>query len=119
VTSVEAAQLPLRKLLVFSGRSSRQEFWSYLLALWIVVMVSSLALWLAAPRLLIALGGPILMVEDLALWAVAVRRLHDTNQSGYTLLVAVIPLVGLLILLLSFARAGDPGANEYGPNPHA
>lgn len=117
MTFIEAAQLPLRKLLVFTGRSSRQEFWSLLLVLWIVVAVLAVALRVAAPDLLIVLSFPVVIIEYLLIWAVAVRRLHDTDRSGYMLLIALIPLLGLLILLYWFASPSDPATNRYGPNP--
>jgi uncharacterized membrane protein YhaH (DUF805 family) len=116
VTFLEIAQLPLRKLLVFSGRSTRREFWSYALVLWIVGAVVAFALRIAAPDLIIALFPVVLVVDYFAIWAVAVRRLHDTNRSGYMLLIGLIPLAGL-ILLVWFATASDAGANRYGPNP--
>jgi uncharacterized membrane protein YhaH (DUF805 family) len=106
-------------LLVFSGRSSRQEFWSFVLATWIVLVVIGFALRAADPKLLISLSFPVVMVAYLAVWAVAVRRLHDTNHSGYALLISLIPLLGLVILVVWFATASDPGANRYGPNPMA
>lgn len=45
--------------------------------------------------------------------AVGVRRLHDTDRTGWWLLIAIIPLVDL-ILLVFFVQASQPGANEYG-----
>jgi uncharacterized membrane protein YhaH (DUF805 family) len=116
---IEAAQKPLGKLFVFEGRSSRREFWSFLLALWIVAVVVAFTLRAVAPDLLIAVSFPVLLVEYLLSLAVAVRHLHDTARSGWMLLVSMIPLIGLLILLVWFATASDPGANRYGPNPLA
>ena len=43
------------------------------------------------------------------------RRLHDINKSGWWMLVALIPLLGLIPLLVWMARAGDKGANRFGP----
>jgi uncharacterized membrane protein YhaH (DUF805 family) len=119
MTFFEAAQKPLGKLFVCGGRSSRKEFWSFILALWAVVVVVAFTLRAVAPDLLIAVSFPVLLVEYLLIWAVAVRRLHDTDRSGWMLLVSMIPLVGLLVLLVWFATASDPGANRYGPNPLA
>ena len=46
----------------------------------------------------------------------AVRRLHDTNRSGWMLLITLIPLVGIwVIVLLCFAS--DKGTNRFGENP--
>ncbi len=117
MTFLEAAQKPLGELFVFSGRSSRKEFWSFILALWVVAFVIAFTLRSTAPDLLIALVFPVTMVELLLIWAVAVRRLHDTGRSGRMLLVSLIPLIGLLVLVVWFASASDPRANRYGPRP--
>jgi len=47
---------------------------------------------------------------------VLVRRLHDTGKSGWTILLAIISLVGI-ILLVFLCRDSDRGENQYGPNP--
>jgi uncharacterized membrane protein YhaH (DUF805 family) len=49
--------------------------------------------------------------------AVIVRRLHDTNKSGATFLLFLIPLVGSIILLVFYATDGNRTANKYGPSP--
>jgi len=48
--------------------------------------------------------------------SVSVRRLHDTNKSGWWLLLCLIPLGGLVILVFCCIE-GDPGPNQYGPSP--
>src|SRR5436305_1691005 len=49
--------------------------------------------------------------------AVGVRRLHDTGKSGWWLLIGLIPIVGWIVLLVFFVTAGQPGNNQYGPDP--
>ena len=49
--------------------------------------------------------------------AVSVRRLHDTGRSGWWLLIGLIPLIGFIVLIVFLATDGEPGDNEYGPNP--
>ncbi|QUJ66184.1 DUF805 domain-containing protein [Photobacterium sp. GJ3] len=46
-----------------------------------------------------------------------VRRLHDTNRSGWSMLVVLIPFVGVLIGLMLLVEQGSPGDNDYGPDP--
>jgi uncharacterized membrane protein YhaH (DUF805 family) len=48
------------------------------------------------------------------LLAVSVRRLHDLDKTGFVLLLWPIPMVGLVILVWAFARAGTPGQNRFG-----
>ena len=45
--------------------------------------------------------------------SVGVRRLHDTNRSGWWLLIGVIPLVGWVILIVWLAAASDPAGARY------
>jgi uncharacterized membrane protein YhaH (DUF805 family) len=51
--------------------------------------------------------------------AVGVRRLHDTNHSGWWLFISLIPLIGAIILLVFLVGDSQPGDNKYGPNPKA
>ena len=48
--------------------------------------------------------------------AVGIRRLHDTDKSGWWLLIGLIPLVGIIVLIVFFATDGQPGPNQYGPS---
>lgn len=48
--------------------------------------------------------------------AVSVRRLHDIGKSGWWMLLAFVPVLGLLLLFF-FALDSEPGLNRYGPSP--
>ena len=47
--------------------------------------------------------------------AVGIRRLHDTDRSGWWLLLLLLPFVGLIVLIVFMASPGTPGPNNYGP----
>ena len=49
--------------------------------------------------------------------AVGFRRLHDTNRSGWWLLLDLIPVIGAIVLLVFFCTDSNPGDNRYGQNP--
>lgn len=49
--------------------------------------------------------------------AAAIRRLHDANASGFYALFALIPVVGVFIVLGFLLLRSTPGANDYGPRP--
>ena len=102
----------------FTGRARRSEYWYWIL----FVVIVSFAVGL--------LGGVnsdfsnvISGIVSLALFlpglAMAVRRLHDTNRSGWFVLLALIPLVGFIILLVFYVQGGTPGDNRFGANPKA
>ena len=46
-----------------------------------------------------------------------VRRLHDTNRSGFFLLISFIPFIGGLVLLFFLIPEGTKGKNKFGPDP--
>ena len=51
--------------------------------------------------------------------AVAVRRLHDTDRTGWWLLIAFLPLIGFIVLVVFFVLDGDAADNQHGANPKA
>lgn len=110
----------LRKYAVFSGRARRREYWMFVLfnaLIGIVLSVLDNALGLDN-----ADGGGVLQsIYGLAIFipslAVGVRRLHDTNRSGWWLLLWLIPVVGWIIMIVWLATAGQIGPNQYGPDP--
>jgi uncharacterized membrane protein YhaH (DUF805 family) len=49
--------------------------------------------------------------------ACAVRRLHDTNKSGWWILISLVPIIGGVWLIVLLATDSNQGDNQYGPNP--
>jgi uncharacterized membrane protein YhaH (DUF805 family) len=107
----------LKKYAEFSGRARRKEFWMFVL----INFGISIALGLVDMALGDAgfLGGVYGLAVLVPSLAVSIRRLHDINKSGWTLLLGLIPLVGLILLIVFYAKEGDAGDNNYGPNPKA
>ena len=48
--------------------------------------------------------------------AVVVRRLHDTGRSAWWLLIALVPVPGVIVLFVFAVFGSDPVANRYGPS---
>ena len=46
------------------------------------------------------------------------RRLHDTDKSGWLILLGLIPLIGSIILLVFYVLPGTKGPNKFGPDPY-
>ena len=98
----------------FDGRASRAEFWWWVLfAILASVVANIIDAIIGAPifSLLVSLG---LLLPGLA---VSVRRLHDTNRTGWWILIGLVPLIGFIVLLIFYLEQGNPGPNEYGPPP--
>src|SRR5262249_46134902 len=112
-----------KKYAVFDGRARRKEYWMFFLfnllvsiGLLVIDNVSGLT---KATDGLNPLNSLYALAAFLPGLGVAVRRLHDTGRSGWWLLVAFIPLVGAILLLIWMVTEGNPGSNEYGPDPKA
>jgi len=109
----------LERYAKFDGRASRAEYWWFALANILAWMVLSI-LAIAAMAFADILGILMFLVVG-AYWvglivpsiAVTIRRLHDTNKSGWLMLIALIPF-GSIVVLIFMLLAGDTGANQYG-----
>lgn len=116
--------VPWKKYAEFSGRAGRAEYWTFTL----INMVIGVALCVIA--LLTAGGehgsfGPAMFLYWVFLLAafipglaVLVRRLHDTDKSGWWFLIVFVPIVGGIVLLVFMLLDGTPGPNQYGPGPY-
>jgi uncharacterized membrane protein YhaH (DUF805 family) len=105
----------LKKYAVFNGRARRKEYWMFLLFNIIIGLVLGGIAWLAGgPDVLGSIYGLVVLIPGIA---VSVRRLHDTDRSGWWLLIGLIPLIGTIVLLVFMAQDSQPGTNQYGPNP--
>ena len=100
----------------FKSRTSRADFWYAILGNYILTAILNLILGHLGTvgSILSLLVSLALFIPGLALW---VRRMHDINKSGATVLFVLIPLVGIILLLVWAAKEGDAGDNQYGPNP--
>jgi uncharacterized membrane protein YhaH (DUF805 family) len=54
-----------------------------------------------------------IFIPDLA---VTVRRLHDTDRSGWWYLLLIVPF-GWVLVLVWMCTKGTDGQNDYGPDP--
>jgi uncharacterized membrane protein YhaH (DUF805 family) len=109
-----AIKLQIENVTNFQGRASLSAYWWYALALFIVNIVLeifSVAIGSAALSILITLVMIVVGLSDLS---VAVRRLHDTDKSGWMLLLGLIPFLGGIIVLVLLLLPGTPGQNRFG-----
>lgn len=107
-----------QKYATFSGRASRSEFWYYILfvalvgvvltTIDLVVFLAIFGFELQPLSTLFSLGT---LVPN---FAVSVRRLHDTQRSGWWNLIVLVPLVGLIVLIVFWAQRGTEGQNKFG-----
>ncbi len=164
--------LPLRRYAEFTGRSRRMEFWMFTLGvflLYLLLMVIAMIVGFGAMGMAtassggVAAGGMmgflasigILAIVFVAVWlgliiptlAVQVRRLHDTDRSGWWVMIywgpvilswvlnigatangnagvsvfgvilSLVGFIGAIVLLVFWCLPGTNGPNSYGPDP--
>ncbi|WP_329454184.1 DUF805 domain-containing protein [Streptomyces sp. NBC_01497] len=104
----------LKKYAVFNGRARRKEYWMFTLFSVIVSIVLGIVDAIIGTK---ALELIYLVATLLPTLAVMIRRLHDTERTGWWVLIQLIPLVGFIVMLVFTATEGTPGPNKYGENP--
>ena len=107
----------------FSGRARRSEYWYFLLFYMLILIALSVVDvvlgWFSTDAGVGVLSGIYTLALLIPSLSVSVRRLHDTDRSGWWLLIGLIPLIGGIVLLVFFAQDSQAGANRFGPNPKA
>ena len=115
---------PLKRYADFQGRSRRTEYWLWFLFQVIVAIIFEIlkaALGPGSAGLVKLLNGIFSLAIFLPSLAVGVRRFHDTNRTGWWI---ILPLVVFLVaLIVYFATSGAAGIENlkkfstYGDNP--
>ena len=111
----------LKKYAVFSGRARRKEYWFFVLfniiiALALTFIDFSTGLYDVESEVGL-LGGLYSLAVLVPSIAVTIRRLHDTDRTGWWFLIAFVPIIGVIVLLVFTVFDSTPGDNQYGPNP--
>lgn len=129
MTLTQSVKSVFSKYATFTGRASRSEYWYFTL----FNIITSTLLFLLGIAIGAATGGsdgvPGGLIVGYILYiiyglgvlipslAVTVRRLHDTNNSGWLILLGLIPCVGGIVLLVFMILQGTNGENKYGDIP--
>ena len=110
-----------RKYANGAGRASRGEFFVYF-----AFYVLFCTLWGLGIAGLVTYWGDINLMDFVLsyvpfiflppLLAVSVRRLHDSDRTGWFVLLLFVPLINLFCLAL-LCLPGTPGSNRYGAQP--
>jgi uncharacterized membrane protein YhaH (DUF805 family) len=109
-------------LFSYKGRIRRMHFWLALVGIWIVEFIALMALGaMFHPTLVMGMpqysgvGMIVMWVIYIAIvyvaGAVSVKRMHDTDRSGWWVLLPIFNIV-----VCGFF-AGTAGPNKFGPDP--
>lgn len=114
-----------KKLLKFSGRSSRREFLYFLLFYVTGLPLLVFFYFLGGPcdilyeiigESSVGLGFTMIYLPMPALLSLTSRRLHDVDKKGIYAIALFIPVINLVIFYFCFKK-GDEGPNQYGNEP--
>jgi uncharacterized membrane protein YhaH (DUF805 family) len=153
LSPIDWAKRPVQKYADFSGRAPRAEYWWFTLALIIAYIVISIVESILGIDKTVGpygyLSVLLLLGTIVPSIAVSVRRLHDTNRSGWWVLLPMVPygigialagpailsgsMVGLgmagiffmiglicgIVLFVFMVLPGTRGDNNYGADPYA
>ena len=128
---MEYMLMPLKRYADFSGRSRRMEFWMWqLFNLIVYIGFAVVSMMLLGGGMMMAAGDPnaaatagggaLILFALYAIYglaviipsiAVAVRRLHDTNRSGWWILLPVVPYVVMIAGVGGVAASPDAAAS--------
>ncbi|HEY3880354.1 MAG TPA: DUF805 domain-containing protein [Trebonia sp.] len=109
---VDAARGAFGNIFTYRGRASRSAFWWFqLVAIIAYAVISVISNWstVAGVILDIVVGIPMVLANI----SLAVRRLHDSNHTGWWWWIGFVPLVGWIISLVFYVLPSTPGPNRY------
>jgi len=113
--------IALKKYAVFSGRSRRKEYWYfYLFYILFIFVLTFIDVMIGTYDEVAEIGlfaGVFILFMLIPLLAASVRRLHDTDRSGWWLLINLIPLIGVIVFTVFTLQDSKPGENQYGSSP--
>ena len=117
---MDAMKSGLRNSFTMSGRSSRSEYWLWVLGgvvFQVTMIIGAVILGIMDIPVLpgLMMIAPLLLVPGSI--TLVVRRLHDVGMSGWMFFVALIPVLGTIYLIYLFVQEGDMGENAFGAVP--
>ena len=111
----------LKNYATFSGRARRKEYWMFFLfnvlislGLGVLDVVAGTYSVEYETGFFSGLYSLLVLIPSIA---VSVRRLHDTNRSGWWVVISLIPIIGVLVLFVFTCLDSQPGTNRFGANP--
>lgn len=110
---LESFKRMFKNALNFKDRTSRKDFWNAFLMTIIIGFILGLISGFLGKTISIIVNVLFYLVLIIPTMSMDVRRLHDSNKSGWYLLMELIPIVGWIFVLVAFcSESVEP--NKYG-----
>jgi uncharacterized membrane protein YhaH (DUF805 family) len=108
----------------FRGRARRKEYWMFVLFNMLFVFIAYLLIVLSFAiqskgsfSVIACLFVIYYLASIIPNLAVTVRRLHDIGNSGWWILISLVPFIGGFWLLILLCTDSQPSSNQWGANP--
>ena len=114
VTFTKSIKESFSKFATFKGRASRTEYWYLVLFYFLLYGVAVLMAVIDSTGIgtsIVLLTWLVFLIPGIS---ALVRRLHDTNRSGWWYWIAAIPFGGIAVIFF-LSQPGTPGDNDFGP----
>lgn len=98
----------------FNGRTGKKDFWMFILFSIIINIALTIIGKAIGTNILSTIYGLAVLLPSLSIGA---RRLHDTGKSGWLQLLALIPLLGIIILIVFWVKDSVAEENKWGAVP--
>ena len=95
----------------FTGRACRSEFWYWFLFVFIISLVTAIIDRVIGASVTGTIWSLAVLLPNIA---IIVRRLHDTDRSGWWALLWFIVIIGWIILIIWWCSKGTDGPNRFG-----
>jgi uncharacterized membrane protein YhaH (DUF805 family) len=113
--------MAMKKYVTFSGRARRSEYWYFILPNFLILICAIVGEYFLNTGLHSTPFGLFFIIYAFVIIlpciTLSIRRLHDVGKSGWFLVIALIPVIGVIWLFVYMFKDSDTGSNQYGVNP--
>lgn len=110
----DAVKIFYSKSFNFHGRANRAEYWWSALYQAIILLGGSLFVTVTESSFFYGIYLLIILISLVPSLSISIRRLHDTDKSGFFILLSLIPYIGSIIIIILMAMRGDEEKNRFG-----
>lgn len=114
---VGAIKKGFKGYVVWNARSTRPEYWWWTLFVVIVAIIAAIIDSVVFSTNATTSIGPVSGIVSLALFlpglSVLIRRLHDTDRTGWWVWIMLIPIAGAIVSFIFTVLASKPGPTRW------